>query len=66
MFSTCSVEDQREAMMPLAIMSSVLGGPTVTGDGMCWDGPVLGSPSVQSSSCITDNFADLEPLIPSE
>lgn len=33
MFSTCSVEDQRDAMMPLVIMSSVLGGPKVTGDG---------------------------------
>lgn len=50
MFSTwSSVEDQREAVMPLAIMSSVLGAPKVTGDGVCWDGPALGGPSVQSS-----------------
>lgn len=50
MFCTCSVEDQREAVMCLVIMSSALGGPKVTGDGMCWDGPGLGSPSAQSSS----------------
>lgn len=62
-FSTCSLEDQGGVIIPLAILSSVQGGPTVKGGGMCQDGSGLGSPGVQSSNQITDYCADLGPYV---
>lgn len=36
--------------MPLVIMSSVLGGPKVTGDGMCWMDLVLAVPVFRAAA----------------